>query len=406
MTLQFGMSSWYKIVDTSLTYVASRLIRAYQYTLSPDTGPLSPRLSWTVCSHTPHCSKYAQECLSRYGFISSISEITERVFSCWPSNTMNYDPSVYRVVFASWAPIWKAFLKQLVEDPRFEVVWVLTMPDAQSGRWMKMKENIIASHAKELCINESNIKKPQSLRSNSKKRWEEATETINWLKDKEIDFLVVVAYWKILPKKVLDIPHFGPINVHGSILPKYRGASPLQSVFLSGEEETGVTIMYMDEWVDTWDMIDIKKTKLPLSWTVTDLIQWIENTTPQFLCDTLWQFGKGRIDRTIQDPAQSTHTQKITKEDWRILFNESLLSVYRKYQAYALWPKIYFEYWSNSIRIEELVINESLMEDQWIHAWCTDKENLLLNTAIRNCIVKPSWKKSMSRGSFVNGYKK
>jgi methionyl-tRNA formyltransferase len=62
-------------------------------------------------------------------------------------------------------------------------------------------------------------------------------------------------------------------------------------------------------------MIDIKKTKLPLSWTVTDLIQWIENTTPQFLCDTLWQFGKGRIDRTIQDPAQSTHTQKITKED-------------------------------------------------------------------------------------------
>jgi methionyl-tRNA formyltransferase len=88
------------------------------------------------------------------------------------------------------------------------------------------------------------------------------------------------------------------------------------------------------------------------------------------------------------------------------LFNESLLSVYRKYQAYALWPKIYFEYWSNSIRIEELVINESLMEDQWIHAWCTDKENLLLNTAIRNCIVKPSWKKSMSRGSFVNGYKK
>lgn len=399
------MKKWFNAIDSSLTYLTSKIILAYQHTLSPDTGILSPWLSWTVCSHTPHCSKYAQECLGRYWFFSSISMITERVLSCWPSNTMNYDPSMYRVVFASWAAIWKSFLKWLVEDPRFEVVGVLTMPDAQSGRWMKMKQNVIAEYAYELWIDASDVQKPQSLRTSSKKRWDQAIQTTKRLTDKKIDFLVVVAYGKILPKSVLDIPHFGPINVHGSILPEYRGASPLQSVFLDGKTSSGVTIMYMDEWVDTWDSIDVLKTTIPLSWTVNDLIRRIETKTQDFLCNTLWEFGKWRIDRTPQNESQATHTSKILKEDGLIQLDDSLIAVYRKYQAYALWPKVHFDYQWTTVILEELTIDEESIQQYGNDSWCSAISQLLLNPAIQSCTVKPSWKKSMSRDSFIHWYR-
>ena len=291
-----------------------------------------------------------------------------------------------------------------MNDPRFEVVGVLTMPDAASWRGMKIKENIVWSYAKELWIAPEDIKKPHSLRSSSKKRSTEAVESYERLQEKQIDFLVVVAYWQILPKHILELPKIWPINVHGSLLPEYRGASPLQTVFLDEKKETGVTIMVMDEGVDTGDMIDKKNVALPLSWTVKDLVKRIENETPSFLCDTLWEYGKWRLDRVSQDHQETTNTKKISKNDGLIVLTDTLQDVYRKYQAYALWPKVFFEYNKRVCTIDSLEVDAKQRESMKHQSWVNDA--MKLNDAITSCMVKPSWKKAMTRDSFINGYMK
>jgi methionyl-tRNA formyltransferase len=102
---------------------------------------------------------------------------------------------------------------------------------------------------------------------------EEGKQFAQWLQDKKPDFLVVIAYGKIIPQSILDIPVIAPINVHGSLLPKYRGASPLQSVFLHNEKETGITIMKMNAGLDTGDMIDKLKFSIPFDRTVKHVIE-------------------------------------------------------------------------------------------------------------------------------------
>jgi methionyl-tRNA formyltransferase len=131
-------------------------------------------------------------------------------------------------------------LQALAADPRYEVVGVLTMPDMPSGRGMKMQENVISTTVQTSPLApllsergiDSVIKKPHSLRLDSKKYADEAKETYERLQSLDIDILYVVAYGNLLPQHILDIPKIAPINIHGSLLPAYRGASPLQTVFL------------------------------------------------------------------------------------------------------------------------------------------------------------------------------
>lgn len=396
------MKKLLKNIDYGLARVADMLLAAYQATLSPDKGLLSPWLRGTVCAHEPHCSQYARECLDHYDLLKSMPMITERILSCGPSSMSSYDPSKYRIVFASGAPIGKVFLSQLMEDPRYEVCGVLTMPAAASWRGMKIRNNIIATHAESLGIDTAQIQTPHSLRLHSKKRWDEAKEATDWLEALKPDFLVVVAYGLILPESTLSIPYFGPINVHGSLLPKYRGASPLQSVFLSWESETGVTVMHMDAWVDTGDMINTLATPLAPQWTVKDLIQWIEAKAPRFLCHTLREFAKWRLDRQPQDYEMATHTQKMSKSDGLISMQDSLSGVNAKYRAYALWPKIHFSYNAATFTVESLSI-DSLDDATMGQPWC-DPETLKLHPAILNCTVKPSGKKVMWWDDFINWY--
>lgn len=160
-----------------------------------------------------------------------------------------YDPDHYRVVFCSSAPIGVPFLQILFHDKRFEIVGVVTMPDAPSGRGMEMHENVIKIESKKIVERETVNGERDFLSTPTKlnpEKSEEGKQFAEWLKSRNADFLVVIAYGKIIPQAILDIPTIAPINVHGSLLPKYRGASPLQSVFLHNEEETGITIMKMN----------------------------------------------------------------------------------------------------------------------------------------------------------------
>jgi len=121
---------------------------------------------------------------------------------------------------------------------------------------------------------------------------EEGRQFAGRLKGKNPDLLVIIAYGKIIPQTILDIPRVAPINVHGSILPKYRGASPIQSTLLNNDKETGITIMKMDATMDTGDMIDILRFTIPFSRTTKELIDEMKKIGPKFLNDTLWKYGK------------------------------------------------------------------------------------------------------------------
>lgn len=374
-----------------------RLIRIYQMTLSPDQWIPSLRLKWRVCTHEPHCSKYGVEVLKKHGFWPGIWYASERILHCTPSMTINHDPSHYRVVFCSSAPIGVPFLQQLNEDSRFEVVWVVTQPDKASGRGMDMHQNIIKTEAQKLWI--SDIQTPEKLNPEKSAEGKAFTE---WLQEKRPDFLVVIAYGKILPEAILSIPTKWPINVHGSILPEYRWASPLQSVFLDNKAESGITIMKMDKEMDTWDMIHILKTQLKFDRTVLDLINRIQTKGPKFLNDTLRDYGKWHLGSIAQDHKKATYCSKIEKESW--LFNpetDTLQDIYNKYRGFYLWPKIYFEHKGKRVIIEHIKIDENNYKTT------SQKplfENYKLNPAITDILVKPEGKKPMDWASFCNGY--
>lgn len=330
----------------------------------------------------------------------------DRISRCTPSLSKSYDPVVYRVVFASWSPIGVPFLESLVHDPRYEVVWVLTMPDMPHGRGMKVQENIIATTSKSLAIDV--IYKPHSLRIDSKKYHHEAKDTQEWLQSLEIDILYVVAYGNLLPQYILDIPKIAPINIHGSLLPAYRGASPLQEVFLDGLEQTGITLMKMEAWLDSWPMIDKQIFKLWFSDTVADLIDKVKLYTPKWSLNSIDQYIHGELVEEIQDESLVTHCEKIQKEDGLIDMTHDTLDVIRKkYKWYYLRPKIYMQlttkHWEEkTIVIENLQIDQSLFSQYKSQTLLIDKSRL--NPAIELLQVKPQWGKIIDWSDFVRWY--
>lgn len=179
-------------------------------------------------------------------------------------------------------------LKALVEE-NYNIIGVVTNPDKPKGRGMKM----IPSEVKEYAI-EKNIPvyQPEKVKNNA--------EFIEKIKSLNPDVICVVAYGKILPKEILEIPKLGCINVHGSILPKYRGAAPIQWAVLNGDKETGVTTMYMDVGMDTGDIIDIEKTEIGEDETTGELWDRLSVMGGKLLVKTLKKIEEGTVTRTKQ----------------------------------------------------------------------------------------------------------
>ena len=313
-----------------------------------------------------------------------------------------YDPEFYRVVFFSSAPIGVPFMQELMQDPRFEVVGVVTQPDKPVGRGLKLQPNIIKSQALELGIPVEDIQTPNRINPEKSIEWKNFFDR---LQEKKPDFFVVIAYGKLIPQILLDIPPFGPINVHGSLLPKYRWASPIQSVFLNQEPKTWITIMHMDAGMDTWDIVDQVSFELPFERTCLDCIEHMKKIWPKFLNATLWNYAKDHISRKKQIESEVTSSQKIIKEDGLIdLFNESLESVYAKYKGYFLWPKISFELDGKHVLIEKLILDKESYQQYKDHPLINS--DFSPNKAIKELSLKPEWKKAMDFASFKNGYLK
>lgn len=200
-------------------------------------------------------------------------------------------------------------LKSLIEA-NYNVIGVVTNQDKPKGRGMKM----VYSPVKEYAI-ENNLKiyQPEKVRNN--------IEFINEIKNLNPDVICVVAYGKILPKEILDIPKYGCINVHASILPKYRGAAPIQWAVLNGDEETGVTTMYMDTGIDTGDIIEIEKTKIGKEETTGELWDRLSKMGGKLLVETLKKIEQGTVTR-IKQSDDFTMAPMLNKEMAKINWEE------------------------------------------------------------------------------------
>lgn len=387
-------------IDRLLAKVMLVFIWLYQKTISPDKGLLSFRLKGKVCPHKPHCSQYGKNCFERYGFWQGLPLTADRVLHCLPSMQKIYDPASYRVVFISSAQIGVPFLEELVQDERFDVVGVVSQPDKPVGRGLKMQPNIIKSRALELGIPEEAIQTPTKI---NPEKSIEGKNFFDRLVAQKPDFIVVIAYGKIIPQSILDIPPFGAINVHGSLLPKYRGASPIQTIFLSQEQESGITIMHMDAGMDTGDIIAQKAFPLPFEWNCLDCIEHMQQIGPRFLTQVLRKYAKAELKAQPQDHTLAIDCKKIEKADGEIVvLSETLESVYAKYRAYFLWPKIHFKLGEKSVIIEKLVLDEAkYYQDQTSPLFTSDGK---LHPAVQDISLKPEGKKAMDRASFKNGY--
>lgn len=220
-----------------------------------------------------------------------------------------------KIVFMGTPDFAQESLKALVEA-NYEVIGVVTNPDKPKGRGMKM----IASPVKEYALEKGiPVYQPVKIRSN-----EEFIQEVQRLNP---DLICVVAYGKILPKELLDIPRLGCVNVHGSLLPKYRGAAPIQWAVLNGDKETGVDTMYMDVGMDTGDIILEEKVKIGEDETTGELWERLKVIGAKLLVETVKQIEQGTAPRRKQ-PEDFTLAPMLEKEmakiDWE---NQTALEI-------------------------------------------------------------------------------
>ena len=210
-----------------------------------------------------------------------------------------------------------------------EVIGVVTQPDKQRGRGKKVQFPPVKEKAVEY-----NIPVYQPVRAKE----EAFIETLRQLNP---DVIVVVAYGQILPESILNIPKYGCINVHGSLLPKYRGAAPIQWAVLDGEEKTGITTMFMEKGLDTGDMLDKVEVVLDPKETAGTLHDKLMEAGADLLLETLKKLEAGTAVRTKQDDSKSCYAKMLSKEMGKIDFTKSANEIERLIRGMNPWPSAY-----------------------------------------------------------------
>ena len=256
-----------------------------------------------------------------------------------------------KVVFMGTPDFAEESLRHVYEAGH-EVIGVVTNVDKPKGRGMKM----IASPVKEFAMEKGlTIYQPEKVKNNQ--------EFIEEIKTLNPDVICVVAYGKILPKEILDIPKYGCINVHASILPKYRGAAPIQWAVLNGDEETGVTTMYMDIGMDTGDIIEIEKTKIGKEETTGELWNRLSKMGGKLLVETLKKVEDGTVNRVKQGD-DFTMAPMLNKEmakiNWEEKTAEEIHNLVRGLNpimgAYTFLNEKKIKLWKVKVREEEELV--------------------------------------------------
>ena len=250
-----------------------------------------------------------------------------------------------RVVFMGTPDIAATCLKQILADG-FEVVGVYTQPDRPKGRGMKL----VASPVKEVALAAGiPVFQPENFRDD---------ETVEQLKALKPDVCAVVAYGRILPQKVLDVPTYGCINIHASVLPEYRGSAPYQWAVLDGKKTTGVTAMYLCREMDAGDIIDVSETSIGPDETAGELLDRLAVLGAALLSKTLTRFLSGKVEAMPQDPARVTYAPMLDKTRCPIDWNKTAHQVHDHVRGMNPGPVATMELQGNRFKVYATAVCE------------------------------------------------
>ncbi|MEG1314617.1 MAG: methionyl-tRNA formyltransferase [Anaerovoracaceae bacterium] len=236
-----------------------------------------------------------------------------------------------KIVFMGTPEFSVPVLEKIIEAGH-QVGYVVTQPDKAKNRGKKIQHTPVKEKAIE---NNLIVLQPEKVRGN--------VEFLDKLKEYNPDIIVVVAYGQLLPIEVLELPKFGCVNVHGSLLPKLRGASPIQQAIIQGEEKTGITIMQMAQGLDTGDMLTKVETTVDHK-NATELQKELSELGAKLLVETLALIEDGKITPEKQDDEKSTYAKLIFKQDGKIDFSKSPMEIERLVRGFDPWPGAFCMY--------------------------------------------------------------
>ena len=298
-----------------------------------------------------------------------------------------------RIVFMGTPEFAVPCLEALVEGG-YGVTGVVTQPDKPQGRKMKLTPPPVKVRALEYSIP---VFQPQKMKESG---------VLEQLSAWEPEVIIVVAYGKILPKEILELPQFGCINIHASLLPKYRGAGPIQWSVLNGEKETGVTSMYMEQGLDTGDMILKASTPIGENETASELQMRLSHLGAQVLLDTLKLVEQGNVPRQKQDDALSCYAPMLDKSLSPLDFTKPGKAIHHQICGLADWPcataklegstlKILRSEWVEQVPGQP---GEITVQGKKLLVACGDGSGVDLS------LVRPQGKKPMTDAAFLNGH--
>lgn len=300
-----------------------------------------------------------------------------------------------RIAFMGTPDFSVSCLKALVESEH-EIVGVFCQPDKPVGR----KQILTAPDVKvEALRHNLTVYQPVSLKNGK------GVEILNEINP---DLVVVVAYGKILPKDFLEFPKYGCINVHASILPKYRGASPIHYAVLNGDEVTGVTVQQMDEGVDTGDILNIITCKIGINDTTEYMYEVLAPLGAKAMLETIDMIENGTLNPVEQIESEATHVGLLNKNMSKIDWSCSAFEIHNKIRGLYSWPGASAIFDGKTLKIHKSVLSDKsgnnipgciVSAGEAVTVCCGD------NKCIDILELQPEGKKRMDARSFVNGYR-
>ena len=300
-----------------------------------------------------------------------------------------------RVIFMGTPDFAVETLEEMIKAGH-EVVLVVTQPDKPKGRG-----NAVQFPPVKECALAHNIEvfQPKKIREE---------ENVEYLRKYNADIMVVAAFGQLLPKSILDMPKYGCINVHASLLPKYRGAAPIQWAILNGDAVSGVTIMQMDVGMDTGDMIAKREVLLSEEETGGSLFDKLAKIGAELCVETMAEIENGTAIRTPQNSDEATHVSMISKELGCIDWNKSAVEIERYVRGLNPWPSAYTKLGGKTFKIWKAKVVEGNSEVQPGQIAKVTKDTLEVQTGdglLSLLEVQLEGKKRMEMDAFLRGYK-
>ena len=284
-------------------------------------------------------------------------------------------------------------LEKLVES--FNVRLVVTQPDRPKGRRLELVASPVKQSALELSLP---IYQPEKIKTNE--------ELQTKLEEISPNAIIVVGYGRIVPSWMLQLPEFGNINLHASLLPKYRGAAPIQWAIANGESVTGVTTMRIDEGLDTGDILLQRELSISEDATAETLAAKLATIGADLMIETLMGLQTGTIHPQRQDNAQATLAPILKKEDGRIDFSRRAPEIYNRFRGFQPWPGAFTSFRGRGLNItamkpasEQTPPTQLLLKGDQLFVGCGN------DSAIELLELQPEGKKRMSARDFVHGYR-